>query len=84
MAALVVLAIAAAGRAAGAARTGAAVPAPVSVRVLPGNTLWGIAAEHAPPGIDPRVWIFRTEALNGLSGAGLMPGEVLRLPPGSH
>jgi nucleoid-associated protein YgaU len=84
MAAVVILAVAAAGRAAGAARTGGAIPAPVSVRVMPGDTLWGIAVEHAPAGIDPRVWIFRTEALNGLPGAALMPGEVLRLPPGSH
>jgi Tfp pilus assembly protein FimV len=75
--------VAAAGHGVGAARQEAPRPA-AAVRVAPGDTLWGLAARHAPPGTDPRVWIFRTERLNGLAGAELRPGEVLRLPAGSR
>ena len=47
-------------------------------RVRPGDTLWSIAAEHYRG--DPRqgVWELRRE--NGLGGAALQPGQILRLP----
>jgi hypothetical protein len=75
--------------AAGAARPGpagrTAAVAPVNtVRVAPGDTLWSIAMRHAPAGTDPRPWIFRTAALNGVHDAELAPGEILRLPAGSR
>ncbi len=77
--AVLVMARAAAG--ATASRPAAVVE---TVRVAPGDTLWSIALRHAPAGTDPRPWIFRTAALNGLHDAQLMPGEVLRLPAGSR
>ncbi len=62
-----------------------AVPRPAAiVRVAPGDTLWGIALQHAPADTDPRPWIFRTARLNGLHSAVIVPGQVLRLPPGSR
>lgn len=61
-------------------------PAPAlrTVVVRPGQTLWGLAVTHAPAGDDPRPWIFATERLNGLAGAGLVPGQVLHLPAHSR
>jgi len=50
------------------------------VVVQQGQGLWALAARYAPPGSDPRVWIFNVEALNGLAGAQVAAGEVLRLP----
>jgi len=51
-----------------------------SVVVRPGQTLWGIAAQHYPNS-DPRVAIAAIEANNHLGGAGITPGERLLLPP---
>lgn len=50
------------------------------VVVQPGQTLWQIA-EAAAPDVDPRVTIMRIQDLNGLSGAGVTPGQRIALPP---
>lgn len=47
--------------------------------VLPGETLWAIAADRYDG--DPRKAIWRIEQRNGLSGADIAPGLVLYLPP---
>ena len=56
-------------------------PQTVSVTVQPGDTLWGIASE-IDPGADPRGLIAEIRELNGLSQAGLVPGQVLVVPAG--
>lgn len=50
-----------------------------AVRVQPGDTLWAIAGEHAPPGTDVRAYVDALIELNGLEGA-LQAGTRLRLP----
>jgi LysM repeat protein len=47
-------------------------------RVRPGDTLWSIAARRY--GGDPRQAVWRLQRENGLSGATLIPGQVLVLP----
>ena len=48
------------------------------VRILLGDTLWSIAAAHYRG--DPRQAVWRLRRENDLGGAGLRPGQVLRLP----
>ena len=48
--------------------------------VKPGDTLWSIA--EARYGGDPRQAVWEIEHRNGLGGATLVPGTVLRLPAG--
>ncbi|HYO60856.1 MAG TPA: LysM peptidoglycan-binding domain-containing protein [Actinomycetota bacterium] len=50
-----------------------------AVVVQPGDTLWGIAGEHAPRGMDLRAYVDAMIELNGLDGA-LQAGTRLRLP----
>jgi hypothetical protein len=50
---------------------------PAAVTVLPGDTLWSIAARVAP-GTDPRAEVDALLRLNHLSGPALLPGQVLR------
>ncbi|SSC25057.1 LysM domain-containing protein [Klenkia terrae] len=50
-----------------------------SVVVYSGDTLWSIA-EAVAPDTDPRVVVDAIQEANGLSGAGLVPGQVLVLP----
>jgi nucleoid-associated protein YgaU len=47
--------------------------------VVPGETLWTIAADRYDG--DPRKAVWRIEQRNGLSGADITPGMVLYLPP---
>jgi LysM repeat protein len=49
-------------------------------RVRPGDTLWGIAAEHGPEGQDRRSVIATIERINDLDGGVLQAGQVLVLP----
>ncbi len=42
------------------------------------DTLWAIAASHYAG--DPREAVWKIERRNGLSGATITPGQVLRLP----
>ncbi len=50
-----------------------------SVVVHSGDTLWSIA-ESVAPGTDPRLVVDALQEANGLSGSGLVPGQVLVLP----
>ena len=50
-----------------------------TVTVHPGDTLWSIASAHAGSG-DVQDAIDRISAVNHLRGAGLQPGERLRIP----
>ena len=50
-----------------------------SVVVHSGDTLWSIA-EAVAPDTDPRAVVDAIQEANGLSGAGLVPGQVLVLP----
>jgi LysM repeat protein len=50
-----------------------------TVVVLPGDTLWGIAASRYP-GDDVRVRVDEIERLNGLLSPRIEAGETLRLP----
>jgi nucleoid-associated protein YgaU len=60
------------------ARVSEGADSPESYRVRAGDTLWSIAVRHY--GGDPRQGVWRLERENGLSGAGLRPGQVLVLP----
>jgi predicted Zn-dependent protease len=51
-----------------------------SVTVLPGDTLWSIAAAHTGGSSDVQETIDRISAVNHLHGAALQPGDHLRIP----
>ncbi|MPZ92120.1 MAG: LysM peptidoglycan-binding domain-containing protein [Actinobacteria bacterium] len=53
--------------------------APRAVVLRPGDTLWSIATEFAPDGVDPRSYVHALEQLNGLEGAP-RAGMQLTLP----
>lgn len=58
--------------------------APLPVRyhvVLPGETLWGIAAEELP-GVDRREAVARIVEFNALGSAGVSAGQRLAVPAG--
>lgn len=66
----------------GTALASAEQAAPVafeSVTVLPGDTLWSIAAESAP-GADPRVVIEDIKRLNNLSSGEIQVGAEIAIP----
>ena len=48
------------------------------VVVAPGDTLWGIAAEHY--GGDPRARVDQIMRVNHLASPTLVPGQTLRVP----
>ncbi|MEJ1088299.1 LysM peptidoglycan-binding domain-containing protein [Microbacterium sp. Mu-80] len=50
-----------------------------SVTVLPGDSLWSIAAEAAP-GADPRVVIEDIKRLNNLSSGAIQVGAEISIP----
>jgi nucleoid-associated protein YgaU len=58
---------------------GGTAPTRATVVVQPGDTLWGIAAEHYPAD-DVRVRVQDIEQANGLHGPTIAVGQTLRLP----
>lgn len=60
------------------ARTSGGAGAEQRYVVRPHDTLWAIAAAHY--GGDPRGAVWRIQRRNGLRGALIAPGQVLRLP----
>jgi Tfp pilus assembly protein FimV len=62
-----------------APRPASRVAPPAAVTVSPGDTLWSIAAEVAP-GQDPLAEVAALQRRNHLTGVGLVPGQVLRIP----
>ncbi len=78
---LLALVLAAAVLAAGALSSPAArttPPAAASVVVRNGDTLWSIAVRVAPQR-DPRAEVDELARLNGVTGSGLVPGQVVRV-----
>ena len=51
---------------------------PQHYRVRSGDTLWSIATSRYAG--DPREGVWKLERANGLSGATIVPGQVLALP----
>lgn len=49
-------------------------------RVKSGDTLWEIAAEHGPDGVDRRKVVAAIERINDLGSSGLQAGQVIELP----
>ncbi len=60
------------------ARETGASGTPSHYRVRAGDSLWTIAADRYAG--DPREGVWRIERANGLPGATIVPGQVLRLP----
>lgn len=56
------------------------IPEAVIITVMPGDTLWDIAAQHAPKGSNLQQYIFDTMKLNDLKTSSLSIGQVLQLP----
>jgi nucleoid-associated protein YgaU len=55
--------------------------APVAThRVVTGDTLWDIAADHTGDGDDVRKTVFVIREHNGLGGSVIVPGQVLEIP----
>ncbi len=50
------------------------------VVIAPGDTLWEVAVDSAPDGMDPRAQLRAIQELNGLSGAEVEAWTVLLLP----
>lgn len=54
-------------------------------RVQAGDSLWAIAGEYCPEGVDRREWIAEVQELNGLEDSVVYPGQRLRvLVPGEE
>ncbi|CAM3521747.1 LysM peptidoglycan-binding domain-containing protein [Marinicrinis lubricantis] len=53
---------------------------PKQVVVQPGDTLWGIAAEHAPEHMSHDEFIYEVRKLNDLDNSLLMVGQILLVP----
>jgi hypothetical protein len=52
---------------------------PRTVVLQAGDSLWSVATEYAPDGVDPRAYVQTLEELNGLHGAA-RAGMQLTLP----
>jgi hypothetical protein len=48
--------------------------------VTPGDTLWDVAVDTAPDGVDPREQLAAIQGLNGLDSSAVDPWTVLLLP----
>ncbi len=55
-------------------------PETVGVVIERGDTLWGLAALTAGPGEDLRDVVREIQALNGMTSADLVVGEVVQIP----
>ena len=53
--------------------------APRTVVLQPGDTLWSVATQYAPDGVDPRAYVDALERINGVDG-GVRAGMQLTLP----
>lgn len=68
------------------ARSAAALPAAAepawepTVVIAPGETVWELAAPHAPAGADLQVYVEEVLRHNGLEATAIPPGTVIRLP----
>ncbi len=55
-------------------------PAAGHAVVAPGDTLWDVAVDTAPSGVDPREQLAAIQGLNGLDGSAVDPWTVVLLP----
>ena len=78
LALVLLLAVTAAARADGPTATDATDY--VTHTVVSGDTLWDIAAQHAPEGADLRDVVFDVKRVNGLDSSTIQPGQVIRVP----
>ncbi|WP_314587797.1 LysM peptidoglycan-binding domain-containing protein [Paenibacillus terrigena] len=53
---------------------------PLQIVVSSGDTLWAIAKEHKPAGMDVRTYIEMIKDLNGKRSSSIQSGEVIKLP----
>lgn len=53
---------------------------PVTVVVETGDTLWGLARQHAPRGVDTRDYVYHIAQANNLKSSTVYPGQILELP----
>lgn len=53
---------------------------PVRLVVGPGDTVWDLAAPHAPAGTDAMAYVAEVAAFNDVDPRAVRPGTVLRLP----
>lgn len=49
--------------------------------IAPGDTLWDVAVEHAPDGVDPRAFLADLRDLNGLDDGAAVPAWTVVLLP---
>lgn len=54
--------------------------APALIMVGAGDTLWDIAARHAPPDMDLRVAVYVLRTHNSLASANLQVGQRIAVP----
>lgn len=50
------------------------------ITVISGDSLWSLAREHAPRGMDIRDYVDLVICQNNLTGPIVFPGQVLQLP----
>ena len=53
---------------------------PLQIVVSSGDTLWAIAKEHKPVGMDVRNYIEMIKEMNGKRSSSIQSGEVIKLP----
>lgn len=53
---------------------------PRTVVVTPGDTLWAMATEHAPRGMDRRDYLYEVLKANDLTSSLVYPGQEIVLP----
>jgi len=71
------------GAGAAGARPAVVQMAPEVAVVSAGDTVWGLAARHAPEGVDLRRYVAEVLEHNGVgSASALRPGAVLEFPQG--
>ena len=55
----------------------------VDVKVMAGDSLWSIAAEHGPSHMDTYEVVREITRINGLDGSLVVAGQVIEVPAGS-
>ncbi|HHU69393.1 MAG TPA: LysM peptidoglycan-binding domain-containing protein [Thermoanaerobacterales bacterium] len=52
----------------------------IKITVKKGQTLWGIASDYKPEGVDIRKVIYEIKKENNMQNALIMPGQIIRIP----
>jgi len=56
--------------------------ATITVVVQPGDTVWSLAARHAPRGANVQAFVAEVVHNNAIEPTGLIPGSTLEVPAG--